>query len=351
MRKIKKPKTNENSNLVEEVKVKEFKSINPTKMYEIYIQSYGNIDIINQKITELNLNSDVFCEILLDYIRHHVTRSKYATFFDHLDLMDITNKRNIITYCKNSPLSFREIKSNFQGYILMYRPDLLLNTALFSLLKRKIEIYTEYLESLNETSTYTTSLPYCKQMFQVFMESNYSILRFCYQNRILVSYFKKCLAKIGKEDPIFYSEIMADISLKEQIKEETIENDVYEILNKIKKLGNDFSIIDFLSITNYSFDEIIQKADIILSLEDKKLLRTFVSSYKTIKPYNEIEIRKLLEEKIVFNIDNQVIEIPYDVKKEIIDYLNTENISISTSAFHDACIRYYRNTLFANFSK
>lgn len=169
------------NNEIKDDKNKEFSSINPAKIYEMYFQSYGDIEAIKKLISKLKLSPSGFCEILLEYIKNHYNRSQYAIFFDKLDLIDITEKRKIATYCYNSSLSLNEIQNNFQSYVFMYRPDILLNNIALNILKKKIEIYEEYLRELNKKTIYTTSLSYCKQLFQVFMESNYSILRFCYQ--------------------------------------------------------------------------------------------------------------------------------------------------------------------------
>ena len=321
------------------------KPLNLQKTYEVYIKSYGNMDIINKEIEELDLNLDTYAEIILNYIKYNISRSNYAKFFDHLDLINPNDQKSIVTYCSNSNIKIRDMLDNLDSYILMYRPDMLFNQERASFLRKKLNIYQDYLNSLNQRSVYTTSISYFKQIFQVFMESNFSMLRFCYQYRILTSQFNTYLKKIEKEDTVLYNEIIANISLKEQIKDETIEQDVYEILEKIKELGNDFSIIDFYSLTNYSCNEIIQKADQILNIQDKKLLRFYVSSYKPIKVYTDNEINRLLQEKIIFNIDNNLIEIPDDIKEEIINNLTSCNVPITTSSFHDACFRYYRGKL------
>ena len=124
-----------------------------------------------------------------------------------------------------------------------------------------------------------------------------------------------------------------------------------DILNKAKELGNNFSIIDFLTLTNYSFDEITQAGDQILDPNDAKLLRIYVSNFKSIKNYSDKAIQNIFIDKLVINIDGNLSEMSLEDKEKIVSFLKEHDIPISSTSYRDATIRYYNNTLFASPSK
>ena len=174
---------------------------------------------------------------------------------------------------------------------------------------------------------------------QSFMNSDYSLKRFSFQTGIKILSFKNYMTKIKSIEPIFYQELLETLKLKEENQKETINNDVYTILNKIKELGDNFSIIDFLTLTNYSFEEIIQTSDKILNPEDVRIMRINLSNFKSIVNYSNANIQQIFNDKLVLNIDGNLIEMSSEDKSNVINYLKENDIPISTHSYRDASIR------------
>ena len=326
--------------------------INLENAYQTYLLSYGNKNILNDYAKTLDIELETFLMLMLKYINEHKSRSAYAIIFDRLCLLHDSDL--IINFLNEIDYPFKELRNNLQEYILLYRPDMLFNEVLKNELQRKLNIYQKYLNNQKTVNIYKTSTSYHMQIIQSFMESNYSLKRFCFQNNISVLTFKNYITRIKTIDPIFYQELMENIKLKEEIQKETIKDDVYTILNKIKELGNNFSIIDFLTLTNYSFDEIIQLGDLILDPSDTRLLRIHVSNFKNVKNfrnYSEKDIQNIFTDKLVINIDGNLIKMSFEDKENIINYLKEHDIPISSTSYRDASIRYYNNTLFTSPSK
>lgn len=324
-------------------------AINLENAYQAYILSYGNRNILNDYAKSLDMELETFLMLILKYINEHKSRSAYAIIFDRLDLLH--DSALIIDFLNNIDYPFKELKNNLQEYILLYRPDMLFNEILVNELQRKLNIYQEYLNDQKKVSIYTTSTSYYNQVMQSFMDSDYSLKRFSFQTGIKILSFKNYMTKIKSIEPIFYQELIENIKLKEKIQKETMKDDVYTILNKIKELGDNFSIIDFLTLTNYSFEEITQAGDLILDPNDAKLLRINVSNFKKIKNYSANDIKNIFIDKLIINIDGNLIEMSLEDKEKIVSFLKEHDIPISSTSYRDATIRYYNNTLFASPSK
>ncbi len=327
------------------------KIIKLQEAYQIYILSYGNKEILQNYAESLNIKLDTFLELLLNYINKTKSRSIYANIFDKLEVLDLNDSKLIINFLESLNYSFKQLKNNVNEYILLYRPDMLFNDELVTDLQKKLEIYQNYLIEQKKVNIYTTSTSYYNQIIKSFIESNYSLKRFGFQNNIKTTELKNIMKKIKTIEPDLYNQAIESLNLKDKIKEETIANDVYNILAKIKELGNNFSIIDFLSLTNYSFEEIIQTSDKILNPEDVRIMRINLSDFKSIVNYSNANIQQIFNDKLVLNIDGNLIEMSSEDKSNVINYLKENDIPISTHSYRDASIRYYNNTLLANHSK
>ena len=327
------------------------KIINLEDAYQVYTLSYGNKEILSNYAKSLNIKLDTLLELLLKYINKTKSRSIYANIFDKLEVLDLNDTKSIINFFESLNYPFKQLKNNVNEYILLYRPDMLFNDALITDLHKKLEIYQNYLIEQTKVDIYSTSTSYYNQIIQSFIVSNYSLKRFCFQNNINATEFKNFLKKIKLTDLDLYNQAVESLNLKEKAKEENIANDVYNILTKIKELGNNFSIIDFLPLTNYSFDEIIQTSDKILNPEDIRIIRINVSNFKKIVNYSNANIQQIFTDKLILNIDGNLIEMSLEDKSNVINYLKENDIPISTHSYRETAIRYYNNTLLASHSK
>ncbi len=333
-------------------KEKVIKEINPREAYTIYLESHGDNFVIAKYIDAFNsrVSYGKYVRVITEYAEKFVEKDEIAILLDSLEAIDLKDEKAIINLISQSGFSIDKIKASLTDYIFVHRPDMYFNTYLLNRLNQKLEIYREYLKTLKHDSIYTASVSYAHQTMQLFLKSNYSIARFCYQYRISLAKFKEYLRAI-KSDKNLYLKVLENIDLKEQEKEFNIKFDVYKILNDIKHNPDDYSIIDFLPTTNYSFDEITLAADKVLSPKDAKLLRTHVSDFKEVKSFSDRQIANLLDEKFIFNIAGELVEITKEEKIEIINYLKENDIPISTTSLRDAFTRYYQKTLFTNKSK
>ena len=119
-------------------------------------------------------------------------------------------------------------------------------------------------------------------------------------------------------------------------------------MTAIKELGHNFTVIDFYLNTRFTPFEIIQEAEKTLDIENIKLLKKYIAQYRDIKCINSLNFPSLITDKLVLNVDNNLIEIQPEVKKQIIDFLKNNEIPVSNETLKISCIKYYRNELYKN---
>ena len=314
-----------------------------SKVYKSYISANGNIKLIEIESQKHHLSLKTYIEIVLKYIKKHKTRSHYALIFDNLSQLNSRNE--IINFCQKIDIPFEELKNHLSEYLYLYRPDLIMYKNLLKNFLDKLKICSKYFSKQKENHSYTISMSYYKQMIQRFYESNYTIKRFLYQNKIYSSIFKEILKSIKLNDLNLYEKFMENIKLKEDIKNKTIDNDVYKILNYLKNTSNIY-YVDFFSLTNCSFDEIIERGDTILSVDDAKILRKYLSYLKTVSIFSKNDLDKVFFEKIVYNIDDNLIEITNEEKEIVVNYLKTNDIPYSPVFFKEIYFKFFHENLF-----
>ncbi len=318
--------------------------------YNIYYNSNGNNFKIMQFIDKYsnNLSFAKYVSMITEYARKNIKPNNWSIFFDKLDNLDIQNEDEIIKLFNNLNKSIDDIKQNLLNYILVYRPDIYFYQHLRTKMQQKIDIYIKYLSKIKDQKIYTNTISFSQEVIEMFIKSPYSIKRFCYQCNITLSKFKEHATKVKQNIPILYNKFIETLYLKEKIKEKNIEKDVYTILNKITDKTSSFSIIDFFLSTVYSFDEIIQKGDEILNVNDKKLLRSKLNNYRTIIKFTNREIDNIMDDRYIFNVDGNLIELSKEDKLRILTFLKEYNIPVSITTFKEAYIRYYKKSIIKN---
>ncbi len=324
--------------------------LDPCVAYNIYLNSKGDNFKIMQFIDSFsnNLSLTKYVNIITKYARKNIKPNNWSIFFDSLDNLDIQNKEEIIELFNNLGASINDIKINLLNYILIYRPDIYFHRFLQTKLQQKIDIYMKYLDKIEGQKIYTNTISFSSQMIEMFIESPYSLKRFCYHHNTTITKFKEHITKVKQKLPSLYQKFVETLYLKETIKEQTIENDIYTLLNKMNDETYNFNVIDFFLSTVYSFEEIIQKGDEILSMNDKKLLRANLNDYRSIKKFNSREIDNIVVDKYIFNIDGNLIELSKEDKLYILGFLKENDIPISITTFKEAYIRYYKRNIIKN---
>lgn len=323
-------------------------------LYSLYINAEGSPEKMREIAKTHNLTLNLFVKYISSYINENIKKTNYAIVFDNLSLFNENDKTHIINYLKNTNLPITYLESNLIPYLINYKPEAFVykcDKTLLSLSK-KIHYYREYL--MHNKDNKTNKINYTQEdlekainLITRFISSNYSKERFCIHEGISFQIFKNNVNIIEKDyknnNSNLYEIYLKSLKVKEKYYQDNIENVVYDILNKIKNLGNNFCSIDLFKDNFFGTNEIIKKADEILSLEDIKLFRRYVSNYKKIIILNERSIEKLINDKITIFINNEEIEVENNVKLELCTYLHENNIPITLDSFRNSYLRYYQN--------
>lgn len=324
--------------------------LDPKIAYTIFLNSKGDNFKIMQYIDSFSnhLSLSKYVDIITEYAKKNIKNDKWAIFFDNLDNTDVHNKEEIIALFNDLDSNINDIKINLVSYILIHRPDIYFYKFLQDRLEQKLNIYVKYLNKLESQKIHTTTISYSSQLMEMFIESPYSLKRFCYQYNTTATKFKEHISKIKQNLPNLYTKYVETMKEKEENKNINIEKDVYTLLNMMKDENYSFNIIDFFLNTVYSFEEIIQKGDEILSIKDKRLFRSNLNDYRAIKKFTNREIENLITDKYIFNIDGELIELSKEDKLYVLYFLKENNIPISINTFKETYVRYYKKNIIKN---
>ena len=300
------------------------------------------IEVVLEK---LKMNLTKFVSILMQYLKQHETNDDYTFIFETL-----LNCEDPKAYLRENNIPADLLSSNLNNYLYYKRPDILFGNKI---LLRTLNSLIEYNNKLNkvreeEKNNKENFLPFIESIVKDFLkQKNW---QWYYFNPKSGLYIRK-LSLYNKE---LYQEFLTDYTIREENKETTITNDIYNILSTIKEQGF-IDAIDFYQTTIYSSFEILEVANKILDVDDNKLIRKYLNrlgnSFITNNRNNNLKI-ELLREKYTFNLDGTLIETSKDERLIILDFLEKENIPISSVAvFQDACRKYYKNELIPKRSK
>ena len=187
------------------------------------------------------------------------------------------------------------------------------------------------------------------EIIREFIESPYSLRRFCFNKQISSTLLKKeVITKLKKSNPELLIELDNNIKEKDLIMKRNIGNDIYSILERIKEDPINFSLIDVCLLSNYDVLELIGECDNYLEGEDRFLFRRRLRPLKVTTSYSIKNIEQLINSKFTFNIDGELVEISKEDIQTVVDYLNNNNIPIYSDVFKNGCIKLYQKKLFLN---
>ena len=319
--------------------------INDEFYYKLYLKNYQNLNEMNNCCLCMRLSLEKYLRNVVNYINNNNIRPEYVKIIDKLST--IRDEEKVIPYLDSVSVDYKILRNNLMDYYLNYRPDLFYTNEF---IKKRIRDYL----SLYETHKSKLENPVKtekKDMYNVismnfieYINSPYSLNRFCFNKDINKTVFNKYISTTKLKYPELYEKFMEANTLKEQIKSETIENDVYLLLKEVKENPN-FSIIDFLLATNYDVLEIVSVADNLLSIDDIKLFRMKIRPFRYINRSNERQINNMINCSFTFNINGNLITLCDEDKYNILEFIKQNNIPMSNETFQDACLKYLNNKL------
>lgn len=273
------------------------------------------------------------------------------------------NEEEIIEILKDYDDKMRNLKGIAYDYVRSFRP-LEIDTLVDSL-RSKIDIYLNYRKELKVREKEVEKnlkeiqlLPFAIKYVNDFLLDDLNKEQFCQKNSIDLKYFDDCLAVLGKYNEDLYLKYKEKIDKQKSNRFAIISENIKRIIEYIKNgvqednnLSREFDIIDYYSITKLNFEEIEKMGKNILSNEELRYLRTFISKNKMVKPIN---LNQIMNEKNIVGVQTDekgnIIEgtgreITIDEKQEVINYLNNNNIPINTKTYRIALKRYINNNL------
>ena len=322
----------QNENLISEIQKK--------YIYEIYINHNGNsFENIKLLAKSFRLTEENFLKIVCNYIKKNISTTDYSIIFDTLLLLETNNE--IITYLNSIQLDLKYLRSNLLSYFIYFRPDIyFLNPDKRESLRNKLEVYRLYLKRIDTPPMdlqKKDTLEYSLTIIQEFIKSNFSFKRFCFQKRMLPEEMKKHSQIVKKNDLILYQEF-ENVCLA---KKETM---ISEISFEIRKLyfliqNGEIDSIDVFQNTNYSIPELVKYAGSVLNKEENIVFKQFIHYYENLKVLSKKGIEDFLNDKFVINYRDEETEITLDMKKDLLNYLQENNLPITVTTIRDTLKR------------
>ena len=191
------------------------------------------------------------------------------------------------------------------------------------------------------------------ELVKEFIESPYSLMRFCFNKNLVMTIFKReTLPYVKKYSPKLFQEFEQNMVEKEEIKRNQIQNDIYPILRKIQEDPNLFGLIDVCLLSNYDILELLGECDNVLKeKEDKYLFRKTIRNLKNINYFSEREIQNLLNSTFIFNVNGELTNITKEDTQTVLGFLIDNNIPLSAETFKNGCLKLYQKRLFQEKTK
>ena len=304
--------------------------------YQCFIKCNNNLDQMAIYAKNFEITMEQFLNNVRKYIDESLNIPEYVKVLDVISTLE--TKEEIISYLDSIKADINYLNRNFLSYYYCYRPDTFyLKKDLVNELKGKLTCYQNYLyRKLNPLRVENKDSNIVREnLIHDFINSNYSLTRFCFNNGLLKQKFQQnVVLNIKKRNKSLYEEYLNILAIKDIIKEETIKNDVLKIIDFIKENNNSISLIDFCLLTNYDISEIAKAAEEILSKEDYKLLKASISDHKTIDFLKSSRLTSLFKTKFTFNINNDLVQINNEADiYTVINFLNQHDIPSCMDTF------------------
>ena len=309
-------------------------------MYETYVtyngNSFENVKLLAKKFY---LSQEEFLKIICNYATKNISKTDYSTIFDTLLLLETDEE--IINYLNNIHANLKYLRSNLLAYFIYFRPDIyFLNPEKRESLRKKIEVYRLYLKRVDTPPMdlpKKNTLEYSFDMIQKFIKSNFSLKRFCFQNKILPEEMKNHAQIVKRNDPLLYQDF-------ENVCRNKKENMATEISLEIKNLcfliqNKEIDSLDIFQNTTYSMLELITFAGKVLNKNENLIFKQFIHHYENIKVLSHKGIEDFLNEKLVITFQNEELEITRDMKIDLLNYLTLNNLPVTIITLRDAMIR------------
>ncbi len=309
--------------------------------YSCYMKYHQKKNVLKYYILGLKLTETRFFDHVKSYIFNNKMKPEYAKIFDHLILLDSDEEIN--SYLESTKKSFKYLKDNILSYFLYYRPELYyFKEEEISKLTKKIENYGIYLYKKDRPKTSINGISQtAKEIVLEFINSKYSIFRFCFNKGISKQIFLRYLNIVKKEDEDLYEEYTYILAQKEARKDEELQQDIYSIIEFIDNNDGKIDLFDLSKLSVYDISEIVKKADQILDPINAKKFRMLVNPLRNIRTLPIHQINALLQTSFKLNINSEIIEVMNDDKQEIIENLKTCGVPVSNETFQEACKRFY----------
>jgi len=321
------------------------------KIHDIYLKFNNNED----KIKELANNLELPIHIFLQYVKYYIEIS--PNIFDYVKIFNsmlaFDNIEDTIELLNNSNLSTYYLKSNLVAFTTRYKPNLLYKKQdTYSKLSQDLNYYIRYLKD-SDLPTYQANeaIDYnSKHVITEFILSKLSVERFCFQKKITKERFESYLKRVKKFDEQLYQKCLCSKDFKKALKNQLIENDIYNFLSLIKNNESNFTSVDFYLNTTFSVKEVLKATDEkasnnSLSYDDSKLLRNKITCFKSMKIFDKKAIDEFLNSKFTFNIDDNLIDFKLEEKYLILTFLLENDIPISFETIREAFIKFNKNEI------
>lgn len=314
--------------------------------YKCYSISRNNKENMEAYAESMSITIQKFLKYTFQYIEKNINKPDYVYQIDKI--LSYKDSDKIIDYLKKEKINHNYLKNNLLTFFLEYRPNVYyLHPEEYDEIKNILIKYDNHL--YRELDPLKTSVKiddnYASNIIKSFINSPYSVNRFCFNNKIYSAVFKSFLQKCKKNNPELYNEYLVNVELKNKIQKGTILNDLEIIINEIKEKQENFTLIDFCLLTNFEALEIVKAADNVLNFEDNKLLRSKLKSIRIIDHLTNERLNKLINTDYTLNINNELINIKDEDKMYVVNFLQEHNIPICNDTFIDGCKKLYTNNL------
>ena len=310
--------------------------------YEHFINSKSNLENMKIYAKILGISLENFLTYSYYYIEKNVNKPDYVKLLDTLSILK--NNDEVIKFFETVNVNHIYLKNNLLSYFENYRPHIYyLHKNKVIYLRDKIIEYENYLYRKLDPVRVTRKIDddYAINMVNSFVNSKYSLNRFCFNNKISIINFKSLVQKTKYIEPRLYNQYLETIFLKENQKRELIKEDVLELKSKIKENNNNFSLIDFCLSTDFDVLELVRESDKLLSIEDAKLFRRVLKPFREIDILTDERLTRLFRTKFTLNINDELVNITDEDKYTIINYLHVNDIPVCNESFKDGCIKLY----------
>lgn len=324
----------------------------------IYIKEYIKIEEEKRKNQE-----DFYKKTKLILIRKPTQIAKM-----YESILDANNLEEIIKIIEIYNIDLKRIKETIGDFIVVYRSK---DEKSEKELRNKISAYVEHLTNKNKIAKKKekeekkiNELPTAKKIINEFIESGLSsINEFCKQSNIKRSTFYKYIEIIKEYDKNLYNLYLKKASTDRKI----VYNNIFTIIKNIisfLKFGikdnnnfRKFDLIDYYLYTNYTMDEILKFAKMILSHDDLLLLSDFIRKNKIGAKNDTLFEKMIMRQKIILHyqkdekgniIPESEVIFDNEEKAKLINFLKENKIPINSKTYNLLFRKYINGELDIN---